>query len=409
MPEKIVIIGGGQAGGRVAQLLANSSATLDIKVIGQEPYPPYNRPPLSKGVLMGSAGFEDCAIWSKDTPAQNPVTLQSGMMAETIDVEAQIVTLNDGSQIIYDKLVIATGSRTRRMTVPGADLNGVHQLRSFDDALAIAKEFQRGKRLVVVGGGFIGLEIAAAARSRGLETCVIEATDRLLSRVVAKDIGISLAKYHEENGVTFRTGCMVNRFNANRNGALRSVELSNGEVFPCDLAIVGVGVSPNTELARAAGLDGQVGITTDSQLRTSVSNIYACGDVACFWHPLYQSHIRVEAWQNAEEHARVVAKNICGEPAICDAVPFFWSDQYDLAVQVVGLSHHGVDNIRYVADGAQILYHLTARGRLIGATGLGPANKIGRYIRVASRLIAAKAHPDPASLRAGMQRIADTA
>ncbi|PLU72765.1 ferredoxin reductase, partial [Sinorhizobium medicae] len=249
MPERIVIIGGGQAGGRVAQILANSSADFHISLIGREPHPPYNRPPLSKGVLLAKSGFEDCAIWREGDGAAGKIRFHASVAAKMIDTGAKNVGLDDGRVIEYDKLVLATGSRVRRVSMPGADCSGVYMLRTFDDAVKIAKQFHSGLRLVVVGGGFIGLEIAAAARTRGLHTVVVEATNRLLSRIAPQSIGDALARHHEQAGVSFRVGCMVERLISTRSGKLKSALLSNGETIPCDLAIVGVGVTADTELA----------------------------------------------------------------------------------------------------------------------------------------------------------------
>ena len=255
---------------------------------------------------------------------------------------------------------------------PGSGLANVHSLRSYDQALAIAEDFASGKRLVVVGGGFIGLEIAASARLRDLETTVVEASDRLLARVVPARIASLLARRHEEEGVTLRMGAMVERFISNGRGAVKAAELSTGETIPCDVAVVGVGVAANVELAAEAGLDVDVGIRADASLRTSDPAIFAIGDVANFWHPLYDRPVRVEAWQNAEDHAKVAAAVLSGREAVADTVPFFWSDQYDLSLQIVGLPHLGSSVVaRTRKDGAAILFHLEPNGRIVGATGLG--------------------------------------
>jgi 3-phenylpropionate/trans-cinnamate dioxygenase ferredoxin reductase subunit len=397
--ERIVIIGGGQAGGRVAQILATSGRDFDITLVGREPHIPYNRPPLSKDVLLGASGFDHCAIWRDGDGTSAKVTFHGGTSVASIDTGNRNIELEDGSRIGYDTLVLATGSRVRQIRVPGVEATGVHVLRTFDQAQDISMRFHKGKRLMIVGGGFVGLEIAAAARARGLHTVVVEATDRLLSRIVPQAVGDALATRHREAGVSFRIGRMVEKFVASRTGALKAAVLSDGETIPCDLAVVGVGVSADIELAERAGLEVEVGIRTDSGLRTSDPHIYACGDVASFRHPLFERHVRVEAWQNAEEHARVVANRIMGGEAVCDAVPFFWSDQYELSMQVVGLPHFGSFVVTYPIRDAQLLYHLDAHGRLVGATALGRSEQIGRKIREARQMIAQRAHPDPEVLR----------
>lgn len=397
--QRIVIIGGGQAGGRLAQLLAAEPGRFAVTLVCREAHPPYERPPLSKGVLLGTASFEGCRIWSADDPAWREVDQRLGVSAEAIDRKAKSVALSDGTRLPYDRLVIATGSGLRRLSVPGSDLEGVHNLRSYDDALAIARRFGKGKRLVVVGGGFIGLEIAASARMSGLATTVIEASDRLLARVVPPAVARLLARRHVAEGVDLRMGTMVERFVSNRRGAVGAVELSTGQTLRCDLAVVGVGVTADSALADAAGLDVEVGIRVDASLRSSDPAIFAAGDVATVFHPIYGQHVRVESWQNAEDHARVVAAVLRGEDAVCDSVPWFWSDQYDLSLQIAGLPRLGSSSVtRATGDDAIILFHLDPAGRIVGATGLGVAGSIGRDIRVAQTMIAQRAHPDPLEL-----------
>ena len=401
MPEKIVIVGGGQAGGRVAQILADSSKELDITLIGSEPYPPYNRPPLSKGVLLGTAKLSDCAIWSGEDAATRHVRFVGGRRVEALNLEAQRVVLDGGETVSYDKLVLATGSQARQLRVPGAEIAGVGTLRTFDDARRIAQQFHKGKRLLVVGGGFVGLEIAAAARAQGMETVVVEATNRLLSRIVPEEIGAALERCHSQAGVTFKVGAMVESLRSGRSGQLTSAVLSNGEIIKCDLAAIGVGATAETDLAKAAGLEVQVGIRTDECLRASAPNVYACGDVASFWHPLYLRYVRVEAWQNAEDHAQVVAGQILGQDTRCDSVPFFWSDQYDQSLQIVGIPYFGSQVIKIEVENAEVLYHLDARRRMVAATALGHHSAIGRKISEARRLIKLKVEVNPQDLLDG--------
>lgn len=397
--RRILIIGGGQAGGRLAQLLAADTDRFDVTLVCREPHLPYERPPLSKGILLGTADFDSCRLGPDATAAWARGARRVGVAAEAIDRDAKRVRLSDGACLGYDRLVLATGSSARRLVCPGSDLDAIHHLRDIEDSLAIAGRFAAGRRLVVVGGGFIGLETAACARQRGLDVTVVEASDRLLARVVPPEIAALLAKRHRAEWVTVRMGTMVERFIGNGRGAVRAVELSSGQILPCDLVVVGIGARAETDLARAAGLDVDVGVRVDASLRTSDPAILACGDMAAFWHPLFERHLRIEAWQNAEDHARVAASVLRGLPATCDAVPWFWSDQYDLSLQVAGLPHLGSSTVaRSLPDGAVILFHLGPTGRLFGATGLGRAALIGRDIRIAQALIAASCHPDPAAL-----------
>jgi 3-phenylpropionate/trans-cinnamate dioxygenase ferredoxin reductase subunit len=397
--QRIVIVGGGQAGGRLAQLLA-ADDRCEITLVAREPHPPYERPPLSKGLLLGTATFETCLVWRGADDAWTRVERRLGVAADAIEREAKAIRLANGERLHYDQLVLATGSSARRLICPGSDLAAIHRLRSIDDALAIGAHFAEGKRLVIVGGGFIGLEVAACARAGGLDVTVVEASDRLLGRVVPPEIAGLLAERHAAEGVALKMRTMVERFIGDGRGAVKAVELSCGQTLPCDLAVVGIGAEPETALARSAGLDVEVGIRVDASLRTSDPSILACGDAATFWHPLFEQHVRLEAWQNAEDHARVAAGVLSGMPAICESVPWFWSDQYDLALQITGLPHLGSSTVtRRLHDGAAILFHLGPTGRIFGATGLGAPDSIGRDMRLAQALIAARKHPDPAGLR----------
>jgi 3-phenylpropionate/trans-cinnamate dioxygenase ferredoxin reductase subunit len=407
--NRVVVVGGGQAGGRLTQILGAYPNDFQVTLVCQEPHPPYERPPLTKGILTGKTTLEDCLIWRKQDDAWRNVDLRLGVSAVAINRDARSVQISDGARLDYDVLVLATGASVRRFSVAGAELAGVHYLRNIDDSLAIAERLARSEHLVVVGGGFIGLEIAASARAQGIDTTLIEASDRFLARVVPPMIADRLAKRHQSEGVRTRMGAMIERFVSSDRGELCAVELSTGEVLPCDLAVIGVGVKANSGLATGAGLDVDIGIRVDESLRTDDPSIFACGDAATFWHPLFDQYVRVEAWQNAEDHARVIARSIMGEKAVCDAVPWFWSDQYDLSLQIAGLPGLGSSMAaRMTDDGAVILFHLTPSGRIVGATGLGSAESIGRDVRLAKLLIANRAHPDPALLRdatAGLKSI----
>jgi 3-phenylpropionate/trans-cinnamate dioxygenase ferredoxin reductase component len=407
--NRVVVVGGGQAGGRLTQILGAYPNDFQVTLVCQEPHPPYERPPLTKGILTGKTTLVDCLIWRKQDDAWRNVDLRLGVSAVAINRDARSVQISDGARLDYDVLVLATGASVRRFSVAGAELAGVHYLRNIDDSLAIAERLARSEHLVVVGGGFIGLEIAASARAQGIDTTLIEASDRFLARVVPPMIADRLAKRHQSEGVRTRMGAMIERFVSSDRGELCAVELSTGEVLPCDLAVIGVGVKANSGLATGAGLDVDIGIRVDESLRTDDPSIFACGDAATFWHPLFDQYVRVEAWQNAEDHARVIARSIMGEKAVCDAVPWFWSDQYDLSLQIAGLPGLGSSMAaRMTDDGAVILFHLTPSGRIVGATGLGSAESIGRDVRLAKLLIANRAHPDPALLRdatAGLKSI----
>jgi 3-phenylpropionate/trans-cinnamate dioxygenase ferredoxin reductase component len=405
----VLVVGGGEAGGRLTQVLGAYPRDFQVTTVCQEPHPPYERPPLTKGVLTGKTTRQQCLIWREGDEAWRNVELRLAVSADFINRDAKSVHLSDGAKLDYDSLVLATGSSVRRFSVEGAALNRVHYLRNIDDSLAIAERFARGEHLVLVGGGFIGLEIAASARAQRIATTLIEASDRLLARVVPSIVAEQLAKRHRAEGVGMRMGAMVERFVSGPRGALCAVEFSTGELLPCDLAVIGVGVKANSALAASVGPTVDVGVCVDASLRTSDPSILACGDVATFWHPLFNQHVRVEAWQNAEDHARVIAKVIMGKQATCDAVPWFWPDQYDLSLQIADLPSLGSSMAaRIMHDGAVILFYLTPSGKIVGATGLGRAESIGRDVRLAQILIADRAYPDPTLLRdpaAGLKSI----
>ncbi|WP_292338138.1 FAD-dependent oxidoreductase [Mesorhizobium sp.] len=402
MRKKIVIIGGGQAGGRLSQLLAKEADSLETTLIFDEPYPPYERPPLSKSVIIGGSTLEKHLIWRPESAAWRAISIKAGVQALSINRDKKEVSLANGEAVAYDKCVIATGSSVRPLTVPGGDLREVLKLRTYEDALAVASRLGDIRKLLIIGGGFIGLEVASAMRSLGIDTRVVEASDRLLSRIVPRQIAGKLLERHRSAGVTFNFMTMVERFIHDRNKALKAAVLSNGETVECDLALVGVGVYPNVALGEEAGLEIEVGICTDQGLVTSDKDILACGDVASFWHPMFNRRIRVEAWQNAEDHAAIAAASLCGLAVPNPSVPFFWSDQYELSLQLMGMPHLGVlvQEIK-MADGSVILVHSNGWGVVVGATGYGIAESIGREMRRIRGVISRSGSTDFGSVAVG--------
>lgn len=392
----IVIIGGGHSGGRLAQLLARRHDRVQVTVVGSEPVYPYERPPLSKGVLLGTAGLEDCLLWKRDDTTKNHVSMRLGITVEGIDRQRQTVHLSDGTELSYDRLVLATGSRVRQFSAHGSHFRGVLSLRSFANALDVSRQFRAAENVIVGGGGFIGLEVAAAAAQRGLRPRVIEASDRLLSRLVPRLVAQQIAQTHKEAGVKVMYRSMIQRFVSNGHGSVKGAVLGNGETVECDLALIAVGVEPEIGLAVEAGLEMDVGVKTDEELRTSDANIFACGDIASFWHPLYEQRIRLESWQNAEDHARILAAVLLGDQAPSPTVPFFWSDQFDLSLQILGLPNLGSSTKRKrTSSKSTILLHCDPLDRIVGATAVGVAEQIGRELRQTRRLIATRALWDP--------------
>ena len=306
------------------------------------------------------------------------------------------VRLGDGRDIPYERLLLATGAQARRLTVPGA--GHALTLRSFADALGLRARLVPGARLVVIGGGFIGLEVAASAVERGASVTVVEALPRLLSRGVPAAIAERIRARHERAGVAFHVGTGVERIDADGTGLV--VALTDGTRLHCDAVVAGIGAIPETGLAERAGLALENGIAVDATLATSDPDIFAAGDCCSFPHPLYGGRrIRLEAWRNAQDQGAAAAKSLLGTSEAYAAVPWFWSDQYDETLQIAGLADAGCSTVeREAGGGARLFFHLAEDGRLVAASGIGENSAIARDVRLAEMLIAARAAPDPARL-----------
>jgi 3-phenylpropionate/trans-cinnamate dioxygenase ferredoxin reductase subunit len=333
----IVIIGAGQAAAQAVVSLRSEGYEGPITLIGDEAEPPYQRPPLSKKFLAGEIGFDRVELKPAEFYAQANCKLMLGTRASAIEPKAKTVTTSDGHAISYDKLLIATGSRVREINVPGFDLNGVHYLRSVGDVSEIQAHFKPGAKMVVVGGGYIGLEVAAVAKKNGIDVTVIETADRVMARVVDPIVSRFYERIHREAGVDIRTDMTVAGFEGDDN-KVTAVVSGSGDKIPCDFVVVGIGIIPNTELAVNAGLEVENGIVVDACTRTSDPDIFAAGD--CTNHPsaVYDRRLRLESVQNAIEQGKTAAAAMMGKEKPYDQVPWFWSDQYDLKLQIAGLS-----------------------------------------------------------------------
>jgi 3-phenylpropionate/trans-cinnamate dioxygenase ferredoxin reductase subunit len=333
----VVIVGAGQAGYQAAEALRNQGYDKPITLIGEEPYLPYQRPPLSKAYLLGKADAERIRFRNQEHYDKQSIDVKLRQQVTDLNVEAKTVLLSDGSTLDYDDLILATGARVRQIPVPGADLDGVVYLKTLDDTNDIQQRLEQANRVVVIGAGFIGLEFAAVARSLGKEVTVIEAMDRVMARVVSPTISEFFTSKHQSNGVDIQTNAQVAEIQG-VDGKVTGVKTANGDLFNADLVLVGIGVIANTELAEQAGLVCDNGIVVDGHGRTGNGHIYACGDCVSYEHPFAGARIRLESVQNASDQARIVAANIVGQDKLYDTVPWFWSDQYDLKLQIVGLS-----------------------------------------------------------------------
>jgi 3-phenylpropionate/trans-cinnamate dioxygenase ferredoxin reductase subunit len=392
----MVIVGAGECGGRAALALRDLGYEGPITLVGDEPHLPYERPPLSKEAMTGEASAIK-AIASDEQLAERSIRHIHSVRAIAIDRAANTVQLSDGTSLPYEKLLLATGSVPRKLPIPGLGRRCVY-LRTFNDALAIRAHLGAGNRVAIIGGGFIGLELAAAARKLGAIVTVIEAQPRILMRGVPAEIAEIIRKAHEAEGVKVLTGQGIT--SVADNGAVR-ITLADGHEIVADLAVIGIGAVPVTALAAEAGLTIDNGIAVDEQLRTADPDILAAGDCCSFPLAVYDGRrVRLEAWRNAQEQGALAAKNMLGAGEAHAAVPWFWSDQYGLTLQIAGLSDEGRSTVRRdLDDGAFILFHLAEDGRLVAASGIGPGNAVARDIRLAEMLIAKRARPAPDALQ----------
>jgi 3-phenylpropionate/trans-cinnamate dioxygenase ferredoxin reductase subunit len=333
--EKFVIIGAGQAAGRAVEAMRMQGFGGDVVIVGDEAYPPYERPPLSKQVLIGEDEPYSTYVHNPAYYHEHQIELRLGTRAEAIDRGAKSVSLSDGTTLSYTKLLLATGSKLRRLSLPGSDLAGIHYLRGIDDSLAIRAELTAGAKVAVVGGGYIGLEVAAAARKRDCQVTVIEMMDQLMSRAAAPEISAIFETIHRGHGVDIRTNTPVNGFDGN--GHVQRVFCGDFDAVDADVVIVGIGILPNDELASAAGLATDNGVVVDEHGQTVDPDIYAAGDVTNHPNAILGRRIRLESWQNAQNQAIIAAKAMCGVEETYAQVPWFWSDQYDVNLQIVGL------------------------------------------------------------------------
>ncbi|WEX08398.1 FAD-dependent oxidoreductase [Chelativorans sp. AA-79] len=378
----IVIIGAGECGVRAAFTLREASFDGGIVLVGEEPHLPYERPPLSKNSPV-------CAkpIAEESRFAESGIELLRGRQAENIDRATRTVRLSDGEQLAYDKLLIATGARARRF--PG--MEAALTLRSVDDAHAILGLLQPGIRLTVIGGGFIGLELAATARRIGAEVIVIEAADRMMARIMPAEIAAAVAERHQAEGVEAILGVPVASVTE------RTVRLADGRLMEGDLVVAGVGAEPETRLAASAGLATADGIIVDERFATGDPDIFAAGDCCSF--PYDGSLVRLESWRAAQDQGAHAARAMLGETAPYARVPWFWSDQYDLTLQVAGLPRPMLPAIRRnVGDRTFILFQIDETGRLVSASGIGPGNAVAKDIRLAEMMIERGLRPRPEEL-----------
>jgi 3-phenylpropionate/trans-cinnamate dioxygenase ferredoxin reductase subunit len=393
MPETIVIAGAGHAAGQVVATLKQRQFAGRIVLVGEEPYLPYQRPPLSKKYLAGQMPAERLYFKPPSFYEADNIEIRLDTRVDAVDRDAHSVRTADGESIDYDKLILALGSRVREVPVAGADLEGVHYLRNIADVDGIRGDMQPGKSVAIVGAGYIGLEVAAVCRQSGLDATVIELADRVMSRVVSPPVSAFFEGLHRRHGVDLRLGTALGSFVGDRR--VTGVVTGSGDTLAADLVVVGVGIVPNTEIAAAAGLAVDDGIVVDDRCCTGDPDIYAIGD--CTSHPngIYGRRLRLESVHNALEQAKTAAGNVCGDDVRYEQVPWFWSDQYDIKLQIAGLSGN-YDDIVLRGDPAResfACFYLQER-RLIAVDAINSP----REFMQAKDLIASHARPDPGKL-----------
>jgi 3-phenylpropionate/trans-cinnamate dioxygenase ferredoxin reductase subunit len=337
-PATFVIAGGGLAAAKAAEALRTEGFDGRIVVIGKEPHLPYERPPLSKDYLLGTSQRDKIFVHDEAWYRDQEIDLRRGIEVTGIDRAARQVILSDGARVGYDKLLLATGATPRRLSVPGHDRDTVRYLRTVDDSDLLRETLEAANRIAVIGGGWIGLETAAAARAADVEVTVIEGQPQPLQGVLGPKIGAVFADLHRDHGVELRLGARLAEVTAT------GVRLDDGSHVDADAVVAGIGAIPNTGLAAAAGLVVADGIETTAGLRTSDPDIFAAGDVAGAYHPLLGRHVRVEHWANALNQPAVAAQGMLGRPAVYDRLPYFYTDQYDLGMEYTGYAPPGLND-----------------------------------------------------------------
>lgn len=392
MSAGIVIIGGGMAGARACIGLRSSGYEGAITLICGETLLPYDRPPLSKSMMVDES--EPAPVYLADSDILKSLRVQAlcGNPVTVIDRKAKQLVLADDTRLSYDKLLIATGARPRRLSIPGGEL--AYTLRNYADGDHLRNRLRASATAAIVGGGFIGLEMAASAVKLGCQVTLVETQPRILMRGVTAEIAAVIHKRHEQAGIKLEVGTALTEVTP------AGVHLADGRIIEADVIIAGIGAVPETAIAEAAGLKIDNGIAVDGELRTSDPDIYAAGDCCSFPHPLFNGRrLRLEAWRNAQDQGTLAAENMLGAGKTYKAVPWFWSDQHDLSLQIAGLPDEATHTVRRdLSDTAFLVFHLNAAGTLVAASGVGIGNAVARDVKLAEMLIAKSAKIDEATL-----------
>lgn len=392
--EHCIIIGASHAAAQLSMSLRQGGWEGKITIIGDENLAPYHRPPLSKAYLDGSKSSDELLIRSLDTYQKKDIDLLLGKRVTKIDRDNKKVLLDDGSEMSYTKLALTTGARVRKIPIPGHELEGVFYLRDLNDVDNIKSFVGEGKSAVIIGGGYIGLETAASMRKLGMNITVLEAMPRVLQRVTAPEVSAFYTRVHSEEGVMIITDAAAKGIEGTTKA--EAVTLADGSSIPADVVIIGVGVIPNIELAEEAGLEIDNGIVVDEFARTSDHDIVAAGDVTNHYNPIYDRKLRLESVQNATDQARTAANTLCGKLEAYHTLPWFWSDQYDLKLQIAGLSQ-GFDQVVIRGDitkGRSFAAFYFQEGKLIAVDAVNSPKEF----MLCKRALAEQKSADPALL-----------
>ncbi len=389
MPSPIVIVGASLAGATAAVTLRREGFEGGLVLVGAEPHLPYERPPLSKSYLRGESPLEDALVWGEDFYVSLGIDLRVGTRATSLDTERKSIALDDGDTLPYERLLIATGCRERTASVPGADLDGVHALRTVEDCDRLRAEMAPGRTAVVGGMSFVGSEVAASLRALDVGVTGIGSRSHPLQRVFGDDVGRALSRIHEEHGVRLVAEDRVAALEGD--GRIEAVITANGLRLPCDFAVMALGVEPDVDLVAGTSILVEDGIVVDEWCRTTANEVYACGDVARFMHPIAGRSMRVEHWHHARTHGRAAARSMLGTGGPYDEIPWFWSEQYEHELQYAGFAGNADDVI--VRGTSEASGGLTAfyqrEGVLEAVVSLDRGGDVRRAIReIAARRVA---------------------
>jgi len=382
-PETIIVVGGGLAGDTALATLRAEGYAGKLILVSEEKLLPYDRPPLSKDVLVNDGEENNVYLHPENWYSENQIDLKLGCKGEVLNADAHTLKLDSGEELSYDKLLIATGANVRRLPTLEEGPIPVYYMRTMDDSLGLRQHLSDGKKLVLVGGGVIGLEIAASARQRGCEVTVLEVADRVMARAVPASISSYLQQYHMDKGVEFKMGVNIEKQSTvdGQNGLL----LEDGSLVPADVIVIGIGVVPNMALAENAGLECQDGIVVNKYAQTSNPDIYAVGDVSWYHDDYFDRNMRSENWMHAQNQAKSAVTNMIAEPQPYSQVPSVWSDQYDVKLQTAGVLE-GEEILRGEIDSGKFMYFYLKGGVVVGAVGINSS----KFMRPAQNIIAAR-------------------